>query len=259
MKPSNDYIKNISFEFTDFSSLKFKQITSACNEYNLAIIKNFISQDEISQCKQIIKDKFNQSNDSIRQENEYYKVATNYQRLCVGYGENPGSGEIRNSRLFRILFNPTFQADIYKMHSVFEKLIILRNLLYGVNEKFCLTEPEDGVFSCSRIHQFPKGGGFLQLHKDRDGEITSKDANLTTFLHPLMIFDQKGKDFNTGGGIIKYRDEIIFYEDTLQPGDVAIYNGRTEHGVYNIDKEEILDLNSFNGRSSVLVSLFKNP
>ena len=73
------------------------------------------------------------------------------------------------------------------------------------------------------------------------------------------IFDKKGDDFYNGGGIIKYKEEIIFYEDTLEPGDLAIYNGRTEHGVYNIDQNEILDLNEFNGRSSVLVSLFKTP
>ena len=151
--------------------------------------------------------------DKIRQKDEYYKVATNFQRLCVGYGTNPGSGEIRNSRLFRILFNPTFEDDIYQMHNIFKKLIILRNLLYGINENFCLNEPEQGVFSCSRIHQFPKGGGFLQLHKDKDGEIVSRKNNLKTFLHPLLIFDEKGKDFTTGGGIIKYNEKIIFYED----------------------------------------------
>ena len=255
----NDYINNISFQFNNFNSLKFKEIRSACDDYNLAVIKNFISVEEIEYCKKIIKKRFSESDDKIRQKDEYYKVATNFQRLCVGYGTNPGSGEIRNSRLFRILFNPIFEDDIYRMHNIFKKLIILRNLLYGINENFCLNEPEQGVFSCSRIHQFPKGGGFLQLHKDKDGEIISKENNLKTFLHPLLIFDEKGKDFKTGGGIIKYKEKIIFYEDDLKPGDVAIYNGRTEHGVYNIDENELLDLQSFNGRSSVLVSLFKKP
>ena len=112
------------------------------------------------------------------------------------------------------------------MHNIFKKLIILRNLLYGINENFCLNEPEQGVFSCSRIHQFPKGGGFLQLHKDKDGEIISKENNLKTFLHPLLIFDEKGKDFKTGGGIIKYKEKIIFYEDDLKPGDVAILENK---------------------------------
>ena len=39
MKYNDEYIKNISFEFKDFSSLKFKQITNACNEYNLDLLK----------------------------------------------------------------------------------------------------------------------------------------------------------------------------------------------------------------------------
>ena len=255
----NKYIDNLSFNFSGFNTIKINEVKSCCNKFNLAVIKNFISKDEIKYCKKIIKDSFQQANDKIRQDGEYYKVATNFQRLCVGYGTNPSSGEIRNSRLFRILFNPTFQEDIYKMHEIFKKLIVLRNLLYDLKENFCLNEPEQGVFSCSRIHQFPKGGGFLQMHKDKDGVITSKKSNLKTFLNPLLIFDKKGEDFKTGGGIIRYKDEIIFYEDELDPGDVAIYDGRSEHGVYNIDQEEILDLKSFNGRSSVLVTLFKTP
>ena len=124
----DDYINNISFQFKDFNSLNFKQIRSACDNFNLAVIKDFISADEIKYCKKIIKKKFTVHNDKIRQKDEYYKVATNFQRLCVGYGVNPGSGEIRNSRLFRILFNPTFEDDIYQMHNIFKKLIILRNL-----------------------------------------------------------------------------------------------------------------------------------
>ncbi len=256
---NSKYIENVTYSFSNFDTFKVDEVRKCSDKYNLAIIKNFISLDEIKYCKKIIKDQFLQTNDKIRQKDEYYKVATNYQRLCVGYGTHPGSGEMRNSRLFRILFNPTFDEDIYKMHGIFKKLIVLRNLLYGLKEDFCLNGPEQGVFSCSRIHQFPKGGGFLQMHKDKDGENISKKSNLKTFLHPLLIFDKKGEDFQTGGGMLKYKDEVVFYENELDPGDVAIYNGRTEHGVYNIDQEEILNLDNFNGRSSVLVSLFKSP
>jgi len=257
MLNKNEYLNNVSFSFQNFDKLELTNIIKACNLYNLSVIKGFISTEEINSCKKNIKNNFSQLDDRIRQKGEYHKVMTNYQRLCVGYGSNPASGEIRNSRLFRILFNPTFEKNIYGMRDIFKKLIVLRNLLYGVNEKFCLEEPEGGVFSCSRIHQFPKGGGFLQLHKDKDAKIVSKNASLSTYLNPLIIFDKKGENFKTGGGIIKYNNEIIFYEDTLEPGDLVIYNGRTEHGVYNIDQEEILDLSNFNGRSSILASLFK--
>ncbi len=253
----SEFVDNVSFNFLNFDKIDFQAIRKASDQYNLAVIKNFIPIQEINDCKKIIKNNFLQLNDRIRQKGEYHKVMTNYQRLCVGYGESPASGEIRNSRLFRILFNPTFEKNIYGMRDIFKKLIVLRNLLYGINEKYCLEEPEGGVFSCSRIHQFPKGGGFLQLHRDKDAETSSKNAGLSTYLNPLIIFDKKGEDFKTGGGIIKYNDEIIFYEDTLEPGDLVIYNGKTEHGVYNIDQEEILNLKNFNGRSSILASLFK--
>ena len=181
----------------------------------------------------------------------------NYQRLCVGYGEHPGSGELRNARLFRVFYNSTFCDDIYGFHNICRELIVLRNRLSDISDDFCLNGPENGLFSATRIHQFPSGGGFLQLHRDRDGEIATKEASLPCFLHPLLICSKKGRDFENGGGIIKYNNEILFYEDTLEPGDVVIYNGRVEHGVYNVDANKTLDLTKFNGRSSLLVSLFK--
>ena len=252
-------IDEVSFNFSNFDNLNIKDIKKCCEEYNIAVIKNFVSIEEINNSKKKIKSIFSKNSDSIRQNKEYYKVAENFQRLCVGYGYSPENGEMSNARLMRVLYNPVFKENIFDLHDIYKKMIIFRNKLYGINDNFCLNGPEGGVFSCSRIHQFPKGGGFLALHKDRDGIRTSNNADLKTFLHPLLIMDQKGKDFKTGGGIIRYKDEIIHYEDYLKPGDIAIYNGRTQHGVYNIDQEEKLDLETFNGRSSILVSLFKSP
>jgi hypothetical protein len=253
------YIDNVSFHFKSFDDLNINQIRKCCDKYNLAVIKNFIPSDQIEHSKNLIKTSFDRINDKIRLKNEYFKVAENYQRLCVGYGISPGTGNVSSSRLMRVIYNPVFKPDTFDLHDVFKKMIIFRNRIYDVNDKFCLNEPESGLFSCSRIHQFPKGGGFLSMHKDKDGIRTSKNANLKTFMHPLLIVDQKGKDFHSGGGVVMYDNEIIYYEDYLSPGDIAVYNGRTEHGVFNIDEEEELNLDTFNGRSSILVSLFKAP
>ena len=186
------FIDNVSFEYSNIDNLNIKDVIRCCEDYNLAVIKNFISVDEMNHSKKKIKQIFSINSDSIRQDNEYHKVAENYQRLCVGYGTSPGTGEIRNSRLMRVLYNPIFKENIFDLHDVYRRMIVFRNRLYGVKDNFCLNEPEAGVFSCSRIHQFPKGGGFLALHKDRDGIRTSNNADLKTFLHPLLIMDQKG-------------------------------------------------------------------
>lgn len=259
MDAQKKLIKNLSFDFSNLDQLNNDNINllkNTCEKYNLAVIKNFIPKDQIQNSMNIIKDKFKKSNDSIRMKNEYHKVQTNYQRFCSGYGSNPSTGEYRNCRLFRILYNPTFEENIYDLHDISRKMIIFRNRLYDIRDNFCLDEPEDNLFSCSRIHQFPEGGGFLQLHKDKDGVITSSE-NLKTYFNPLLIMNKKGEDFNSGGGIIKIEDEIIFYEDYLDVGDLVIYNGRSLHGVYNIDEDKQLNLDTFNGRSSLLVSLFK--
>ena len=254
------FIENITHEGNkDLEKFDFKSIAEDVKKYNIAVIKNFVHYDEIEHCKNIIRNQFLSSNDNIRKKDEYFKTAENYQRLCVGYGSNPATGALSNPRLFRIFFNPTFKKDIYDLNSVFSKMIRFRNLLYGLNETFCLNGMEKGLFSASRVHQFPSGGGFLASHKDTDGAKNSSDSNLNTYMQPLLIFSQKGKDFKSGGGFIEYKDEIITYDDYLLQGDIAIYNGNTMHGVYNVDEDNLLDLTKYNGRSSLLVTLFKQP
>jgi len=253
------FIDNVSFDFSNLDRLNIGQIKKCCEDYNLAVIKNFISRDQIEESKKTIKSTFSKNFDSIRKDDEYHKVTENFQRLCVGISRSPGTDQMSTPRLMRVFYNPVFREDVFSLHDIYKKLIIFRNKLYGVNENFCLNEPEGGVFSCSRIHQYPTGGGFLGLHEDHNGVRTSKHADLKTFMSPLLIVDEKGKDFKSGGGVISYNNKLIFYEDYLKPGDIAIYNGKTQHGVYNVDEDKKLDLTSFNGRSSILVSLFKSP
>ena len=51
--------------------------------------------------------------------------------------------------------------------------------------------------------------------------------------------------------------EHAFYEEVYEIGDLLFYDGRTVHGVQDIDPLEPIDLTSISGRFSAVAPLFK--
>ena len=69
---------------------------------------------------------------------------------------------------------------------------------------------------------------------------------------------QVGQDFERGGAYVKVDDQIIIFENCFSVGDIIVYNESTFHGVEEIDPHRNLDLETFNGRVTAFVSLYKN-
>ena len=68
----------------------------------------------------------------------------------------------------------------------------------------------------------------------------------------------KGTDYQKGGGYIELDEKRYLFEDYTLAGDIVIYDGRTMHGVEDIDPLHPLELDQFGGRAAGFVSLFKH-
>ena len=73
----------------------------------------------------------------------------------------------------------------------------------------------------------------------------------------LLQLTEKGVDFEDGGAYVDVGDERLLYEGSCQTGDVIVYDGRSIHGVADIDPLKPLDLQRFTGRAVALASLFR--
>ena len=177
-----------------------------------------------------------------------------YQRLMLGEW---GAGETEHAMFMRCFYNPLHAADTYGMHATFRTLTRVRNLLQGVDEEFCLEQPEDGLYTLSRIHQYPGGGGFLKSHVDSTAAAVPGSAGLEGFFQLLLVMSQKGTDFESGGGYYVIDGERVYYEDDCEPGDVLIYSGHMLHGVEAVDSHLPATLHSSRGRYSALVTLYR--
>lgn len=178
----------------------------------------------------------------------------NYQRLMMGEW---GDAETQHSFWMRLFYNPLWNADRYGMHSVFRRLVRLRNLVQNTREDYCLEAPESGIYTLSRIHQYPAGGGFLASHRDSVAAQVPITGGLSDYFQVLLVLSRKGKDFTRGGGYWVQDGRRVLYEDFCEPGDVLIYNSQTLHGVACVDPHRRADLASLAGRYSATVTLYR--
>jgi len=80
----------------------------------------------------------------------------------------------------------------------------------------------------------------------------------TGFFQTILVMSKKGEDFESGGAFINDSDEKrLNIDDSVELGDIVIYNGQTFHGVEDIDPHRKLSLNTINGRLAGFVSLYK--
>ncbi len=90
------------------------------------------------------------------------------------------------------------------------------------------------------MQQFPRGGGYLQEHKDPD---VGQKVVVSTILSSIP------RDFNEGGLYCRDKDGKKFYIDPLvEPGDGLAVFPQIPHGVDPIDPDFELDWNRNDGR-----------
>ena len=137
-------------------------------------------------------------------------------------------------------------------------LIQIRNQLSGLPLDFGENPSKDKFWNASRVHHYPSGGGFMSRHTDPHFTQVMKNNNIP-FLQLVLVLSKKGKDFTNGGGYIipRENDKLINLEDEFSFGDIVIFDGSIEHGVDTVDSHIIPDLNSKNGRLSLMVGLYE--
>ena len=181
-------------------------------------------------------------------------VRTNFCKMNIGgaslkYNNYP--------RFFRTMYNPVWEKDIWGMRDEFLNLIRLRNIIYGIDQEFALSGiSENGLFSACRIQHYPSGGGFFSAHRDTTLLDVAAEKSVN-FYQLILVLSEKGKDFSRGGAFLDRGEARFLLEEQCKPGDVLIYDGRSVHGVEDIDQQKRLSLSSISGRVAALASLYK--
>lgn len=246
----------VLFHADSLDAVPFEQIRRAISEHSLACIRGLFDPAEIRATLQRMRETFDPGNDRKHDPRDSDAVRRNFQKLQVG--ANSGVNSRRTlGRFLRAIYNPIFAEDIHGMRRHFTTLARFRNLLSGLPREFAVTETEGGYWTCARLLQYPHGGGFMVPHRDVYSQAATADAGLPYF-QPLLLLSEKGRDFSEGGAYVDRGEERFHYEQFCRAGDLVVYDGRSIHGVADIDPMSDLDMRTFCGRVVALVSLYRH-
>jgi hypothetical protein len=241
------------FDVSSVSSLleQRESICTCLEKSGISILRGLVDENALASSRALIRSSFNRGKDYLGSKATKSLANTNHQCLLVG-----SSGSIfsphSHGQLVRTFYNPMSSEDIFNMHGNFKRLIHVRNILSCGSKE--LTEGR--FWSASRIHQYPAGGGFMGAHMDTRAASILLGTNLR-YIQALLVMTQRGVDFSSGGAFIVIDGQVVDLEDIVRIGDIVVYNENIIHGVDCIDGYRELDLNTFNGRISAFVTLFK--
>jgi len=267
MTPFSDhFLKKTMLLVTSLQDLDQKKLLETLEKHTFACIRGLVSPEEVSESKKKMWKNFNPEKDSPGTGESPEQIMGLYQKLAVGgviqnhriyTGDFKSAGVLR-PRFMRTLYTPFWEEDIFGLHSLFRRICQVRNLLYGFPVNFCIDQVEGGLWTAARIHHYPSGGGFLWPHLDEVLTKVQENEKIKSYYQPFLIMSRHGEDFEKGGGFFEKDGERFYFERHCLPGDIGIYDGRTIHGVEDVDPHKKIDLRSLNGRMVGFVSLYKD-
>ena len=243
------------FEVEAAEDVPLEALYAAMEKHTFACIRGIIDEGEVRHAMGVINERFDHRLDHPPAGQPASAVRTNFQKLNLGGESSTANND--DARLFRAFYNPLWEPDIYSMHGAFAQLIRVRNRIADLPLEFAMDKIEsNGLWTAARFHQYPAGGGFFRRHTDYVVKDIA-DEKSTQFYQVVLTMSQKGEHYEQGGAFVDIDGERLFLDDCSRPGDIIIYDGRTVHGVEDIDPFKPLDLTTINGRLAGFVTLFK--
>jgi hypothetical protein len=177
-----------------------------------------------------------------------------WRKLAIG--STNGLGDPYAQNLQSIYFNssdPSYPA----LGSLFHTMVLIRNRLMGVDPSFGSKPEKDRFWDACRVHHYPRGGGYMATHKDTHFPQVIGAQIGKPFYQVCVLLSRKNKDFFTGGGVIYDNEkQKIDLEIAGGFGSLVLFDGRTYHGVEDVDLDQVIDFSRPDGRLAAFVNLY---
>lgn len=246
------YMRNlVEYKFDDFKEKILHptddfidSITDSLINGDVYVIKNVIDKDVIDAMKKRVF-QWNQST-----EDSFYKM-------------NEGIPDFHRKVDAEISQNYTFRS-IWRMNNFFrwngDELDLFKTVddcwsvlkvLSGYNQdSFVENTPKDIIIDRLQICQYPKGGGFLEVHSD------PYEIRKTIM---CIKMSEKGVDYEGGGlYMLNSKKEKIYVEDKIEVGDVYFAFPWLLHGIDDVSNDEEINWDSRDGRWVMLLNTLQS-
>lgn len=183
------------------------------------------------------------------------KASVRKNTLKWSVGGSTGA-QIGNARFMVTAYNPISEEDIYQFQTNFKQLIKVRDAIQDDKKTTNDLSLIGDSFNACRFQIYPEGGGFMLEHQDHVGVESSKKQN-ASFLQILVFVTQRGVHFQKGGAYLVHDGQKIDIENLALPGDIVVYDGKSSHGVDDIDPDLPINSMKIRGRVVALVTIYE--
>ena len=243
------------FEVSSAADIPLDAFADAMQRRTFACIRGIVQPQEMHAAYDRIAQRFERAKDHPASGQSGEAVRSNFQKINLGGESRSASND--DVRFFRAFYNPIWAEDVWGLRSAFVRLAQVRNRLAGQPLDFAIDRIEDnGLWTAARFHQYPRGGGFFRRHTDYVVKDVA-DEKSTRFYQVVLTMSRKGEHFHQGGAFVDVGQQRVCLDDEALMGDIVVYDGRTVHGVEDIDPKSMLDMGGINGRIAGFATLFK--
>jgi hypothetical protein len=180
-----------------------------------------------------------------------------WRKLAIG--SSNGLGESYAQNLQSIYFDAN-DRNYPALGSLFTTMIQIRNKLMGVDPSFGSAPERHRFWDACRVHHYPRGGGFMATHRDTHFPQVISAEIAKPFYQICVLLSRKNTDFFTGGGVIyDGNKQRVDLETDAGFGSLVLFDGRTYHGVEDVDLDQIIDFSRTDGRLAAFVNLYSVP
>ena len=186
----------------------------------------------------------------------HYSVLAERPWRKLAIGSSNGLGESYAQNLQSIYFGAT-DENYPTLGALFRQMIGIRNKLMGLDPSFGSDPEHHRFWDACRVHHYPRGGGFMATHRDTHFPQVINAQIGKPFYQICVLLSSKGTDFVTGGGVIyDDRKDRIDLEESGGFGSLILFDGRTYHGVEDVDLDQVIDFSRADGRLAAFVNLY---
>jgi hypothetical protein len=180
-----------------------------------------------------------------------------WRKLAIG-GSN-GLGYQYAQNLQSIYFDAN-DENYPALGALFGLMVRVRNKLMGVGPDFGSNPERDRFWDACRVHHYPRGGGFMATHQDTHFPQIIDAQIGKPFYQVCVLLSRKNVDFFSGGGVVfDGNKEKVDLEAKGGFGSLVLFDGRTHHGVEDVDLDQVIDFDRPDGRLAAFVNLYSTP
>lgn len=239
----------------NLANLKLEEVDKNLNTHGYMIVRDEELEKLCEAARTEYEEFFNKTDPRAPRDRFDYKTLKKGPWRKMAIGSKNGLAEPICQNMQSMYFNEADEKHP-ALTALFAEMIKVRNKLMRVDAGFGSDPEKDGFWNACRIHHYPRGGGFMSVHRDKHFPKKLEEQE-KPFYQMLVLLSRKNIDFHTGGGVlINLQGDKIDIETEAGFGTMVLYDGRTPHGVEDVDLDQIIDFSRTDGRLVALVSVY---